>query len=340
MVSIVDIARAVGLSDKTVSRVVNKEANVKPETVRRVEEAIQALGYVPNLGARMTRTNKSRTFGILTDFISTTPYSGEIVRGIQSWAHANGRTILLANTDGDPEREKDAWRTFREHRIDGVLYVTMYHRIVEFSGESLPIPTVLVNCRAEHGSAIPSVTPDDAGGSAFLTEFLLRKGHRRIAYIRLNPSLHGAEQRFHAFEAVVTARGVPRDDILVRIGMTGPVGAEENRVFDIAAAIFSAPQRPTAVMCGNDEMAMQVYLAALTAGLKIPADVSIVGFDDFRTISIGLKPQLTTAALPYFDLGHQGAERLDRVLSGERLDPINLSLPCKLVERGSCRDIR
>ena len=116
MVSIKDVARVAGVSDKTVSRVVNGEPNVTADTIEKVQLAIADLGYIPNLAARSIRSNRTNIIGIITDFISTTPYSGDIVRGVQDWAGANGRTVLLANTDGDPTREANVWRTFKAHR--------------------------------------------------------------------------------------------------------------------------------------------------------------------------------------------------------------------------------
>lgn len=192
------------------------------------------------------------------------PYSGDIVRGVQDWAGANGRTVLLANTDGNAEREANIWRTFKAHRIDGVLYVAMYHRTVAPASGDVSIPTVLVNSHAEAGLTYSSIEPDDFGGSCALTQHLVELGHRRIGYIRLNPLLLGANQRLDAFLAATQAGGIAENDIIVRLGMEGPIGAETNYVYREALSILSMPNRPTALVCGNDEMALQAYLAALS----------------------------------------------------------------------------
>lgn len=335
MVSIKDVARVAGVSDKTVSRVVNAEPNVTADTIEKVKLAIADLGYIPNLAARSIRSNRSNTIGIVTDFISTTPYSGDIVRGVQDWANANGRTVLLANTDGDAERETNVWRTFKAHRIDGVLHVAMYHRAVAPAAGDVSIPTVLVNAHAEDGYAYPSIEPDDFGGSYDLTRHLIALGHRRIGYIRLNPALLGANQRLDAFLAAAQASGIPESDLVIRLGMEGPVGRETNYVYREALDILSSPNRPTALVCGNDEMALQAYLAALSLGLRIPDDLTIVGFDDFRTVSLGLKPELTTVALPYYDLGWQGADMLDQLVQGKGSVDERRVLKCPVVARGS-----
>lgn len=335
MVSIKDVARVAGVSDKTVSRVVNAEPNVTADTIEKVKLAIADLGYIPNLAARSIRSNRSNTIGIVTDFISTTPYSGDIVRGVQDWANANGRTVLLANTDGDAEREANVWRTFKAHRIDGVLHVAMYHRVVAPAAGEVSIPTVLVNSHAEDGYAYPSIEPDDFGGSYDLTRHLIALGHRRIGYIRLNPLLLGANQRLDAFLAAAQAAGIPETDLVIRLGMEGPIGRETNYVYREALDILASPNRPTALVCGNDEMALQAYLAALSIGLRLPDDITIVGFDDFRTVSLGLKPELTTVALPYYDLGWQGADMLDQLVQGKGSDTERRILKCIVVARGS-----
>lgn len=337
MVSIVDVAKAAGVSNKTVSRVVNREPNVKPATKDKVEAVIRELGYVPNLAARSIRSSRSQTFGIVTDFISTTPYSGDIVRGIQDWAGENGRTVLLANTNGDVEKEREIWKTFQAHRIDGVLYVSMYHRVIEPDRGDVNIPTVLVNCHPENSGTYKSIEPDDYQGSRELTRHLIELGHRHIGYIRLNPRLLGAELRLSAFLDTVREAGLAQDQIDVQLGMEGPIGDEQNRVYAVATEMISRPNRPTALVCGNDEIAFQAYLAALGLGLSIPDDICIVGYDDFRVVSLALKPALTTVALPYYDLGYQGADRLNRLLAGESLKSDQLALPCPLVVRGSCR---
>lgn len=336
MVSIIDVAKAAGVSNKTVSRVVNREPNVKAETQQRVERAIAELGYVPNLAARMVRSNRSNTLGIVTDFISTTPYSGDIVRGIQDWAEENGRTVLLANTNDDWEQERGIWQTFQAHRIEGVLYVSMYHREVSPSPGDVSIPTVLVNCHPGPDSGFASIEPDDFQGSRDLTRFVLGRGHRKIGYIRLNPVLLGSELRLSAFLQTVREAGLGDADIDVRLGMEGQIGAETNHVFAETRDMLSGGNRPTALICGNDEIALQAYLAALGLGLRIPEDISIVGFDDFRTISLALKPELTTAALPYYDLGYRGAERLKRLIDGETLQDSHQILQCPVIQRGSC----
>jgi len=334
MVSIKDVARVAGVSDKTVSRVVNGEANVHPDTQEKVERAIAELNYVPNLSARLVRTNRSHSLGIMTDLVSTTPYSGDIVRGVQDWAKAAGRTVLITNTGGDPDEERRAWRTFQEHRIDGIIYATMAHREVAVHEEMLPLPVVLVNCSSVADPKVPAIVPNDYAGSVTLTEMLLSLGHRRIGYIRLNPALKAAHLRLAGFRDVMKRHDVAVDEALILDGMFGPVGQDTNVSYESTVSLLSQAERPTAIIAGNDEIALQVYCGVLSSGLRIPDDVSIVGFDDFQTVSRGLRPQLTTAALPYYTLGFEGARLLEAILSGKAVSG-KREIDCPLVFRQS-----
>ena len=332
MVSIKDVARVAGVSDKTVSRVVNNEGNVTPETQERVEQAIAELNYIPNFSARLVRTNRSRTIGVMTDMVSTTPYSGDIVRGIQDWARATARTVLITNTGGDPDEEQ---RAFQEHRIDGVIYATMAHRELDIDREGLPLPAVLVNCYSSRDPSFPALVPDDYQGSFRLAEHLLELGHRRIGYVRLNPVLRAAHLRLKGFRDALERRGVPVDEALLRDGMFGTVGHDTNVAYESTQQLLADPDPPTAIVCGNDEIALQVYCAVLACGRQIPTDVSVVGFDDFRSVSHGLRPALTTAALPYYVLGKKGARMLETLLEGEAPATGIKLMDCPLVRRGS-----
>jgi len=334
MVSIKDVARAAGVSDKTVSRVVNREANVHPETLEKVEKAISELNYIPNLSARLVRTSRSRTIGIMTDLVSTTPYSGDIVRGVQDWARKANRTVLITNTGGDPQEEARGWRTFLEHRIDGVVYATMAHRAVSLHSSAAPLPTVLVNCFSDTDNGFPAIVPDDYKGSVALAEHLLALGHERIGYVRLNPVLRAAGLRLDAFRDTLGKRGLTLEPSLIRDGMFGEVGHDSNVAYESTHALLDLPDPPTAIACGNDEIALQVYCAVLDRGLRIPDDVSVVGFDDFQTVARGLRPQLTTAALPYYSLGIEGAQLLEELLGGKPLMGVRTA-ECPLVIRRS-----
>ncbi|TPG20015.1 LacI family DNA-binding transcriptional regulator [Sphingomonas koreensis] len=337
MQTIRDVAARAGVSDKTVSRVVNGEPNVSAKTKARVEEAIAALHYIPNMGARLVRTNRSGVIGLITDVVSTTPNSVDIIRGIQDRVSTAKQSLLIANTSGTPAEEQRVWRTFQEHRIDGVLFATMYHRHIAFEPPTRAMPTVLVNCTAANDPDVPAIVPDDYQGGRTAALYALDKGHRRIGFVTLNPLIIAAQLRGQAFETAMAERGVPVRADWVRSGYAGDVGAEVICAYDVAHDLLSGAgdDRPTALLAGNDEIAMQAIFAARDLGLEIPRNVAIIGFDDFQKISAQVIPPLTTVALPYYDIGVRAADKLLAILAGEDVDQIVERLACPMVIRAS-----
>lgn len=335
MPSIRDVAALAGVSDKTVSRVANGEPNVSAKTKARVEEAIAALAYIPNMGARLVRTNRSGVIGLITDVVSTTPNSVEIIRGIQDRISTAKQSLLIANTSGTPEEEQKVWRTFQEHRIDGVLFATMYHHRIEFNPPKPVMPTVLVNCTAGNDPRVPAIVPDDYEGGYTAAMRALDEGHRKIAFVTLNPLIIAAELRGRAFVDALTAAGVEIRKDWIRPGYVGNVGEEKLCAYDVACDLLGASDRPTVLLTGNDEIAMQCLFAANATGLRVPEDIAIIGFDDFHMISAQVVPPLTTVALPYYEIGMRAADRLLSILAGEdQGEPIE-RLPCPLVVRAS-----
>ena len=336
MQTIRDVAALAGVSDKTVSRVVNGEPNVSKKTKLRVDEAISALGYIPNLGARLIRTKRSGVIGLMTDVVATTPNSVDIIRGIQDRISTAKQSLLIANTSGTPEEEKRVWRTFQEHRIDGVLFATMFHREITFEASAPTMPTVLVNCTAADRSDIPAIVPDDYQGGHAAATYALDQGHVRIGFVTLNPLIIAARLRGQAFADALTARGVQVRQEWVRSGYLGDIGEERICAYDIASDLLADERdRPTVLLAGNDEIAMQCLFAAHARGLRVPDDVAIIGFDDFTKISAQVIPPLTTVALPYYEIGVRAADRLLNMLSGEPEGPMIERLACPIVVRAS-----
>lgn len=337
MVSIKDVAERAGVSDKTVSRVVNGASNVSATTRDKIRAAIDELGYVPNQGARLLRGQKSKVIGVITDTVSTSPNSVDILRGIQDRVAHTDHSVLIANTSNDPEVERRIWRTFRQHKIEGVLFVTMYHREVRFGFDAPPHPIVLANCTSNSHPDMPAIVPDDYQGGLDAAKFVLSLSRRPLAFLTLNPQITAAKLRSKAFSDVMTAADVPSSDYIVDSGYRGAVGEEYLCAFDKATGLFqlSAEKRPQTILCGNDEIAMQTICAALSLGFRVPKDVAVVGFDDFKMISTGLEPQLTTVALPYYDIGIRAADRLIELLDGEISTHTVEKVPCKLIRRAS-----
>jgi len=336
--TIKDVAALAGVSDKTVSRVVNGEPNISAKTRERVENAIKTLNYIPNQAARMVRSNRSGLIGLITDVVATTPYSVDIIRGIQDRVSDARQSLLIANTAGVAEQEARAWRTFQEHRIDGVLLATMYHHEIDFDPAERALPTVLVNCTARDREDVTAFVPDDYQGGAAAARHAVERGHTRIGFLTLHPAILAARLRRQAFEDVLRAHGLPIRGDWIRAGYTGEVGQETICAHGVARSLLDQPadQRPSVLLAGDDEIAMQCIFAALSLGLSVPEDVAIIGFDDFRMISTRVVPPLTTVALPYYEIGFRAADRLLAMLAGAQEAAGVERLHCPLMQRESC----
>ncbi|MBS1167785.1 MAG: degA 1 [Proteobacteria bacterium] len=340
MVTLKDVAREAGVSPKTVSRVVNDDPAVNIETRKAVAEIIARMHYVPDHAARMMRMSHSSVVGLMTDAVATTPYSVDIVRGTQAGLREQSRTMLIANTDGDRQQEQEYWRMFRAHKVAGVVYATMYHRPADLGIPDFERGIVLANCYSARRSH-SSVVPDDEGGGYTQARHLIELGHRRIGIVSLSPVLRATVLRGAGYRTAFAEGGLLYDPALEIPGfITRPDGGEDLVAYDAALGLLRRPDRPTAIICGNDQIAMQIYAAAATLGLSIPDDLSVMGFDDMTVITRTLKPMLTSVALPYFEIGRTAVDILSRI-NGETEGPVvpQVQVPCPLVVRQSCRQL-
>lgn len=338
MVTLKQVAEKAGVSIKTVSRIVNGDAAVNERTRKAVEKLIAELNYVPNHAARQMRSGASSIIGLMTDAVATTPYSVDIIRGAQAALSDKHKTLIIANSDGDPEREDALWDMFRAHGVSSVIYAAMFHRAQDVGHPMFHGQIVLANCYSPDRSQM-SIIPDDEDGGYRQARYLIERGHRRIALVTLIESIDATRLRGQGIRRAFTEAGLSFDETLDRRGMIGPVGKERMIAFDVACELLTMPDRPTAIICGNDQVAMQVFAAAAHCGFTIPQDLSVIGFDDLRLISETLVPQLTTVALPYFEIGRRAVERLDQNFANEDMAHARERLSCPLVERHSCRPI-
>ncbi len=338
MVTLRQVAERAGVSIKTVSRIVNGDPAVNVKTRVAVQHHLESLNYVPNHAARMMRGGSSSVFGFMTDAVATTPYSVDIVRGAQAALNENNQTLLIANTNGDEKLEREYWRMFRAHRVAGVIYASMFHRPHIVGQPDFKDAIVLANCFAAYGDR-PSLIPDDEGGGYVQAEHLLKQGHRRIGILTLIPDIEATRLRGIGIRRAFRDAGVSFDEGLDQRGMDGPVHFERMIAFDVALKMLSVKDRPTAIICGNDQVALQVYSAAAHLNLHISRDLSVIGFDDQKIISENLRPSLTTVALPYFEIGRLAVETMRDAKQHEWSWAPKILVPCPLVERESCRAI-
>jgi LacI family transcriptional regulator len=333
-VRIKDVAEAAGVSVTTVSHILNEVEGkrINPETRQRVAEIAKRLGYAPNDLARGLRLQRSNTIGFVSDEIATTPFAGRIILGAQEAAAERGSLLLMLNTAGDPELERKEIDLLLQRQVDGVLYAAMSHRVVPVPEGLRSVPTVLLDARSDD-LTVPSVVPDEVLGGYTATRAVLGHGHRRIAFLNNVDDIPATRGRLEGYRRALAEAGIPGDPGLVVSGACDTAGG-----YDAARRILARTPRPTALFCFNDRMAMGAYRAAAERGLAIPADLSVIGFDNQELICDGVFPALTTVALPHYEMGARAVELLLALTTAEGGPPrpaTHEKLPCPLVVRAS-----
>lgn len=326
MVTIRDVARAAGVSVASASRALNDHKNVGPEMRDRVREAAQALRYVPHEGARSLTRRRSDVIGVvLPDLFGE--YFSELVRGIDRVAHASGLQLLLSNMHGSAHETAAAIRTMRG-RVDGLL-VMPPEGDGSYLRDALPtgIPTVLLNHDRVHGDAA-AVGIDNHGGAWTITEYLVERGYRRIAHIAGPRRNRDARERQRGFADALAATLGERCPIIVPGDFTEAGGAEAARLLIAGRVPFDA------IFCANDMMALGCMSVLADAGLAIPRDVAVAGFDDIPLASYAVPP-LTTMKVRIDELGARATDSLlARMRAGGKPAEADV-LRAELMVRGS-----
>ncbi len=330
--TIKDVAQRSGVSITTVSHVLNEVPGkrVSPSTRARVLKAAEELFYSPNRLAQGLRTQRTQMIGFLSDRVSTTPFAGQMIVGAQDAAAAAGSLLVLLNSGGDPELEEREVQALQERQVDGIVYALFYHRVVTPPASLRDGPVVLLDARTPD-STMSSVVPDEVGGSRAAVEELLASGHRRIGFINDCDDIPARSLRLAGYRQALEVYGMLFDDSLV---IERPGNASGG--YSGALELLSRSDRPTGIFCFNDRMAMGVYQATSALGLTIPADVSVVGFDNQELISDSLRPGLTTVALPHYEMGQWAVQTLLKQIESEPPYPLAHALiPCPIVRRRS-----
>ena len=330
-----DVARLAGVSQTTVSFVLNDtpDSNIPQETKDRIWAAIRELNWRPNSIARALTSRRSHTIGLISDEIVTTPYAGNIIQGAQDAAWASGKMLLMINTSYNTEIERGAAEMMLERQVEGIIYATMYHRPVQVPPTLSQVPLVLLDCYTKDRS-LPSVVPDEVQGGRTATDVLLSKGHRRVGFINNVDPIPATFGRMEGYKQALESYHVPFDAGLVRSGKSH---AETG--YRCALELMQLEERPTALFCYSDNIAMGAYDALRTLGLSIPDDVAVIGFDNLKLISTQLHPSLSTMALPHYEMGQWAVryllEHCDQSGYAQDLKPIQERIACSFVQRSS-----
>lgn len=296
------VARHAGVSVSTVSNVLNNPAVVAAETRRRVEAAMAATGYVRNAQARQLRGMPSPIVGVVILDLAN-PFYGELARGVEDALDRSGCQLLMTSTDASPDRESRQLRTMEEQGLRGVLLT--------------PVATTSADVRemARHGTRVVlvdhpggpgmcSVTTDNVLGARLAVDHLLALGHRRIAFLKGSSKVRSALDRRLGVVQSLTAAGLDPAAALIEVRLPASGGA--TAADEAVEAILGHRDPPTAVFCLNDIAALGAIRGLRRRGLRVPADISVVGFDDVHFADV-LDPGLTTVHQPSYDLGRTAA---------------------------------
>lgn len=338
------VAKTAGVSTATVNRVL-KGGYVSEQARHAVEEALRKTGYRPNVVAQALRTRRSFTIGEMLTAITVNPFFVNVARSVEEAAMAHGYRTILFNNGGDVERERVGVERFIEHRVDAVLFCTATAAENFAPLEEAGIPYVQIE-RARVGPA-PFVRVNNYAGAREAMAHLAGLGHRRIAFVGGDPGQHAPDagrgrsvedDRLQAYLDGLTAHDLPIEQSLIRLGRYYLLGDGGSGVegYRHTQALLALPERPTAIFATCDILAAGVLQAIYDAHLRVPADVSVVGFDD--TLAFNLAPALTTVAQPMQDLGRIGFEMALAAINGTAADQ-EIVLPSRLVVRASTAPI-
>jgi LacI family transcriptional regulator len=309
--------------------VLNDSPKVSAATRDLVLRVIAEQGYRPKSAAQILRTSQTHVIGFVTDEIATTPFAGNVIRGAQDAARAQGKLILLVNTDGDAEVLTKAIDALLERQVEGIIYATMFHQPVTLPPNVKEIPTVLVDCYTVERD-LPSVVPDEVQGGYDAISVLLRKGHRRIGFANAAVDIPASRGRLVGYQRALADHNIPFDPALV-LRKDG----EANAGYDLTLALLQLADPPTALFYFNDRMAMGGYDALRKLGKRIPEDVAIVSFDNQELIAANLHPPLSSMELPHYAMGQWAVAQLLNGPADKSVAPVQAKLHCPYIGRAS-----
>jgi len=324
-----DVARVAGVSTSTVSHVINNDRFVSEAIREKVEAAVKSLNYAPSALARSLKLNQTRTIGMLIT-ASTNPFYSELVRGVERSCFERGYSLVLCNTEGDEQRMNRNLETLMQKRVDGLLLLcTETHQPSPEIMQRYPsVPTVMMDWAPFDGTS-DLIQDNSLLGGDMATQHLIDKGHTRIACITGPLDKTPARLRLEGFLVAMDRAGLPVPE---GYQITGDF--EFSGGFEAMQSLLAQKDRPQAVFIGNDAMAVGAYQALYQAGLRVPDDIAVVGYDDIELAQY-MTPPLTTIHQPKDELGELAIDVLIHRIAQPALQPQKLQLTPVLMERGS-----
>lgn len=328
-VTIFDVADLAGVSYTTVSRVINNKEHVSPEKRGRVLQAMAQLGYVTNLQARSLAGGSSHVIGLLVNYLGS-GYAAEIMRGIDEALQENQYDLLLYSAHTHKTRESAYVAKLTRHLADGLLLILPQNAQSYLDAlQQRHFPYVVIDYLSDEQN-VPSVVATNYQGAYDATTYLLQLGHRRIGFITGDMKTGSARLRLAGHTSALNDHGIFADPQLIREGLFfQPQG------YQCTHELLALPDPPTAIFASNDTMAFGVMEAARERGLRLPDDLSIIGFDDIPQAS-HVHPPLTTVRQPLRDMGRRAALLLLHSIAHPEAEIERIELPTELIVRNSC----
>lgn len=331
MVSSRDVARAAGVSQATVSRVINHNPAVSAAVRERVLASMRQLGYAPNANARALITGRTNLLGLMVSNI-TNPFYPEVVQAVAAAALRHGYNLILCNAEEEPRLQAEYLRLLMEQRVDGIIIsslLTSSRAFVEPLA-ALQQPIVLIN-RVIDGIDVDTVVIDNAAGGRLATEHLVDLGHRDIAYIGGRADTSTNRDRFRGYRAALMRHGIALDQGLVTMG-----DYSRSSGYQAMNALLRSGRRPAAAVCADDTLAFGCLDAMSDAGLGSPEDLAIIGFDDSPLASMR-RIGLSSIQAPMEEMGEIAVSLLLSRISGARTGrPKRVVFPAQLAHRSTC----
>lgn len=331
-VTIHDVAAAAAISYGTVSRVINDAPHVKPETRQRVREAMDRLGYVVDRRASSLAGGRSHVLAVLVPDLGT-GYIGEIIRGIDAEVGMAQYDLLLYTTHRQVTKESSYVASIARGMADGLLLVLPgnLEGMVEHLRQ-IKFPFVLVDYQGIE-EQVPAVCATNWQGAYNATEYLLELGHRRIGFITGDMEMSAARARLAGYQAALRTQHLPSEPELVRNGQF-----QYSEGYAATLDLFALPSPPTAIFASNDDMALGAMDALRGQGLRVPDDMSVVGFDGIPQAAF-VHPPLTTVSQPLAKMGRVATQMLLDLMNDPEKPVHRIELPTELIIRESCRPL-
>jgi len=331
-----DVARIAGVSQTSVSLILNRMrgARISEATRERVAEAAREIGYeLPGSRRTYSPAPGPNVIAYVVDEISTSPHPVVSLDGARDAAWENGFIVAAHVTRGNPELETttiDAIR--RAPQLVGVIWSTIFTRRISPPEELYRLPTVLLNCHSAD-RRLNSIVPGEVTGARTAMEYLIGRGHRRIGFINGEPWMEASSDRLEGCRRALAAADIAFDPQLVRSGDWLP-----SQGYRLALELLRSARPPTAIFCANDLMAMGALDAADQMGLRVPEELSVMGYDD-QELARHTRPPLSTVVLPNYEMGRKAAELLiDLAIHDRAARPATFEIDGPLIERYSVAD--